>query len=102
MPDLPWVPQNPHPLYGTARGVASGVTLTAVNRRSNETQTVQTEAGGVYLVDCANFANGYQDGDMIELRVSGHRQITSVNTGGFPAGRQVDIVPHRYGRHRRR
>ena len=104
MPDLPWEPQNPYILYGIARSVAAGITVTAINKRTGESQTVQTETGGEYLVDCANFASGYNDLDTVELRVAGNVQITSVNSGVFPPGRQVDIIPQAFGalEHRRR
>ena len=63
---------SPYHVRGTVKddvgSLRSGVTVTATNMRTAETQITVTNAVGEYLFDCQspNFANGYIDGDVIQ------------------------------------
>lgn len=98
----------PFPLYqnyileGKIPGYTSG-TVTATNKTTTGTpQTISIESDGSYLIDCANFDNGWNPLDTIELSTSGRYVQITINTGLFPEGRRVDIEPsivHRKRRH---
>ena len=64
-------PLLPHILYGRftdRNGTAvGGATITAKNLASNETITIITDVNGDFILDCANFPNGYVNGDTVEL-----------------------------------
>jgi len=93
VPDLPWGVVNPYPIFGVAPG-ASGETLTATNRSSLDTQTIVVENNEEYLLDCANFLNGYSNYDIIEFVVAGRHVLTNINSTVYPYGFQVDLDPH--------
>ena len=63
---------SPYSVRGTVKddvgNLMSGVTVTATNMRTAETQNAVTNAIGEYLFECQspNFASGYIDGDVIQ------------------------------------
>lgn len=75
--------------------------MTATNRRTGESLTEAAQAGA-YMIDAANFANGYADRDTIDIAAGGHRIVTTVNIGLFPAERRADVNPSVISRRSRR
>ena len=83
-------PQNPYVLYGTAPGYPS-TAITAINRSTFEIQTSTTEVDSTYNIDCANFTNGYTNGDVIELLCGIFDVTGTIDETLFPAIRLVNI-----------
>jgi len=64
-------PQNPYLINGTVTdgsGTAQADEIVrAHNKTTREFITTKTNDAGFYVIDCANFPSGYQNGDIIEL-----------------------------------
>jgi len=62
--------QLPLMIYGTVTESGTGVdaiTVKARNESTNQTTTATTNSSGQYVIDAANFTDGYQDGDQITV-----------------------------------
>lgn len=80
-------PLSPWPIYGIISGAVSGVTVTATNNTSDETQTYSTESDSSFLIDAANFDSGYTDGDIITISTPGYTDKTAtINITSYPDG----------------
>jgi hypothetical protein len=84
MPDPPG--SNPWLIYGTLLDYLGdplvGVTITATNLTTAETQTCDTDASGQYMFDCdaPNFASGYSDGDIITITCTYDNSLCVIDT----------------------
>ena len=64
---------KPYVVYGTVRdwdtdAPSVGVSVKLRNETSGEeTQPTITDSNGRFRLDCANFASGYSEGDMIQV-----------------------------------
>jgi len=64
-------PNEPHLIYGKVTGTGSAnATIVLDNLTTNESIETTTDSAGNYVFDCANFPNGYSNGDSINIRIS--------------------------------
>src|SRR3990167_801136 len=65
------MPQEPYIIFGQFLdkngNAVSNATITVKNLSTGDTFTVVTGANGNYNADCANFGNGFSDGDKVRL-----------------------------------
>lgn len=88
-------PSTEYSIYGTIPDYANQ-TVTATNLTTSETQITTTESNTQYLIDCANFTNGYTNHDIIKISVTGRTELISINIGDIELkyGRKLDINPN--------
>ena len=84
-------PQNPYLIYGSVN--AGILSVSALNLRTNETQTIATAGDNSFVVDCANFTSGYNNSDPVQLSAAGFTaQNIVIDTKYYPDGLQVNFL----------
>lgn len=80
-------PLSPWALYGVISGAGAGITVTATNGTTGETQTEVTASDSSFLIDAANFTSGYADGDIITVSTPGYPEKTAeIDLTAYPEG----------------
>lgn len=78
---------QPYSVYGTVHNnmgaLASGVTVTATNLTTMETQNATTNAVGEYAFECLNFASQYTNGDQIQCACMYDTDTITIDTNQF-------------------
>jgi hypothetical protein len=99
-------PYIPYPIDGTVYDIdgstkVAGATVIAFNVDTGERTSTTTDSSGDFLIDMANFASGYSDGDRIQgtisygsgsgIRCMSRRHTIDTAVGAYSAG---DVVLH--------
>ena len=96
---FPW--EN-YVIYGLVPGYITG-TVTSINKSTAESQIVNVDSDGSFVIDCANFiTSGWSDLDTVELQSNGRYLHVNINKGACPGARRVDIQPPHYNHSRKR
>jgi hypothetical protein len=84
--------QSSYFIRGIIASAGAGVTVTGTNSRTGKTLTTITAVDGSYLLDCADFASGYNEGDTITISVSGYVSgSVEINITSREDGRLVSL-----------
>lgn len=90
----------PYPMTGivydtNGTTVLASVRVSARNERTNKTLSINTDSLGVYVIDAANFTDGYSNGDTITLSViytNLERQIEHIIDTSRGGGSGLDLT----------
>ena len=66
-------------------------TITIEDETTGESDTVTTNGSGVYSFDLDSLPSGYSDADVINVFYLTLKETTTVDTGGHPGGRTVNL-----------
>lgn len=85
-------PQNPFPVFGKIIDRGSGIVVTMLNLRTNESDTAITDTDGSFVLDPSNTDNGYEEGDILRISAMSSTRFIKVDTQLNPGGVNADLI----------